>query len=282
MTNVKRTLFIFAALASGALYISTTAQVNGAVSSQTESPSTNLDFSLDVTSGDAPLEVNVAVTEHPEGGGWSYSWIFNDGPVVEGDSATHVYDEPAENNITLLAERNGEVRTATHIVNVTGGTPEVVQVPFTWNKEVFPDAFEVLGLAGKAYLDSATTIPAYSLLNGTTPVIFFDRDGEVVTYDTFIPGIKEYYTLEPEDNIRTEVYNVWINFLVPDADLPHLYTLIDQHPRFSELVEIVREAKRFSPDAEENHLEIVEDIAVDVARAYYQPSSKDTEGGEVE
>ncbi len=116
VTNVKRTLFISAVLAFGAFCISTVAQVSGGTSSQTELPSTNLDFSLDVTSGDAPLEVNVAVTERPEGEGWSYSWIFNDGPIVEGESATHIYDEPAENSIILLAERNGEVRTATRIV----------------------------------------------------------------------------------------------------------------------------------------------------------------------
>ena len=87
-----------------AFYTIATAQVISDTSSQVELPSTGVDFSLDVMSGNAPLEVNVAVTERPEGEGWSYSWIFNDGPLVEGAQATHVYKEPGEYNIILIVE----------------------------------------------------------------------------------------------------------------------------------------------------------------------------------
>ena len=257
------------------LYISTTAQVSGGTSSQTAT-STNLDFSLDVTSGDAPLKVNVAVTERPGGEGWTYNWIFNDGPIVEGDSATHVYNEPAKNNIILLAERNEEVRTATQIVDVTGGAPEVIQVPLRWNKEVFPDAFEVIGLAGRAYLDSSNTIPAYTpRADGPkTPIAVLDRSGEVIAYDSYIPGVKEYFTLDPADNLKAEIYTIWVVASIPREDRAKLYTRIDQEPRFSEAVEILEEAKRY-PLAGEELTNLVVEISKEVARQYYQPNNKD-------
>ena len=286
MTKLKSILLLFTVLVLGAFYIGTASQESGSTPPQNELPSTGVDFSLDMTSGEAPLEVNVAVTERPEGEGWSYSWIFNDGPLVEGESATHVYEDPGEYNIIVLAERNGETKTAVHFINVTGEESlGVIQVPFEWDREVFPEAFEVLGFAGMSYLDSATTIPAYpprtSSPNPTTPINVYDRNEEIVTYDTFIPGIKEYFTLEPEDNIRTEVYNSWIEINLPSEDLSKLYLLIDQHPHFQELVKMVREAKRFSPKIE-GQFELVADIAIEVAKTYYQPSSGSAEGKAVE
>ena len=98
MIRVRQTLFILAAF-----YTIATAQVISDTSSQVELPSTGVDFSLDVMSGNAPLEVNVAVTERPEGKGWSYEWVFNDGPSFEGERVTHLYEKPNEYNIILIA-----------------------------------------------------------------------------------------------------------------------------------------------------------------------------------
>lgn len=243
VTSVKRTLFIFAALAFGALYISTTAQVNGAVSSQTESPSTNLNFFLDVTNGDAPLEVNVAVTERLEGEGWSYSWIFNDGPLVKGDSATHVYEDPGEYNIIVLAERNGETRTATHIVDVSGeGKIRKVQVPLSIDYSDFPNAWQIVGLASQAYLDSATSVPA--LLDRSTRVAVYDREGNLLTSDRVLPGVKDFVRLDAETSIKIQVFDMVVASGLSATDETAILARIAQHPRFSEAVELVREENR--------------------------------------
>ena len=270
--NAKRILLALATLSLSAFYISTTAQMSDKTSSQNELPSTGVAFSLDVTSGEAPLEVNVAVTERPEGEGWSYSWIFNDGTSLEGESVKHTFEKPSEYNIVLIAEREGEVRTATHLVHVAGEAKlRTAQAPFKWDRKAFPEAFEVLGIRGYAYLDSATTVPVEPTESGSnTILIVSDRNDEIVTYDTLIPGIKEYVSFTPEDNIRSEVYNVWFRINVPDSVSAILYPRIDQHPRFAELAARVREEQRFSPLID-GMFETVKEIALDIAREYYKP-----------
>ena len=184
MIRVRQTLFILAAF-----YTIATAQVISDTSSQVELPSTGVDFSLDVTSGKAPLEVNVAVTEHPEGGGWSYSWIFNDGPLIEGAEATHVYEEPGEYNVILIVKRNGEMKTSTHVVDVSGeGKVREIQMPLSVNYSDFPGAWQIVGLAGQAYLDSATSVPAR--FDRSTGIAVYDREGNLLTSDRVLPGLK--------------------------------------------------------------------------------------------
>ena len=243
MTQLKSISLIIAALAFGVFYIGTANQESSDTSSQNEPPSTGVAFSLDVTSGDAPLKINVAVTERPEGEGWSYSWIFNDGPLVEGDSARHIYDEPGEYNIIVLAERNGEMKTATHIVDVSGkGKMRKVQVPLSIDYSDFPDAWQIVGLAGQAYLDSASSVPA--LLDRSTRVAVYDREGNLLTSDRVLPGIKDFIHLEAETGIKIQVFDMMVASGLSATNESAILARIAQHPRFAEAVELVREEHR--------------------------------------
>ncbi len=230
---------------------------------------TETDISLNVTYGEAPLEISATLSA-PKQEGYSYSWIFNGGPRVEGESAKHTYKEPGEYSIILLEEYVGKIRTTTRIVRVAGeGQAQVVQKVFRFKKYQFPQAFEVEGSAGKAYLDSAVMMPVHPPESDKiTSFTVLDRDGNFITTDLFIPEIKESISFDIITNLRSQIFERMMTLGLPESDWAAVYKQIDQRYSFVRAVRAAEEEQRTVGSS--TLADLKQQIALEVISEFYR------------
>ena len=113
--------------------------VHASIPQENEAP--NAGFSVDPTSGEAPLEVefDASASSDTDGNIANYAWRFGNGSTGSGREISHTYSNPGTYTVTLtVADDEGETDTASRSIRVTDAAALDENVPPTADLDATP------------------------------------------------------------------------------------------------------------------------------------------------